>query len=73
MPDLADETKEHFQCFSLCDSQVRAAMSAYALDWSIVLQVAQAMGLKPTYRFFLMLKAFENSMISEINRKQDAK
>ena len=69
MPELMQEVSEYFECFTLCDSQLRAGMGgAYALDWNVVIRTAEAMNINIDDKFFVMLKAFENAMLMEVNK-----
>ena len=69
MPELMQEAGEYFECFTLCDSQLRAGMGgAYALDWNVVIRTAEAMNINIDDKFFVMLKAFENAMLMEVNK-----
>ena len=69
MPELMQEAGEYFECFTLCDSQLRAGMGgAYALDWNVVIRTAEAIDINIDDKFFVMLKAFENAMLMEVNK-----
>ena len=69
MPALrADERL--FDCFTLCDTQLRAGFGgAYALDWNVVTEVARAMGIETDRTFYVLLKAFEETMIPLTHKK----
>lgn len=72
MPELMPEAGEYFECFTLCDSQLRAGFGgAYALDWGVVIKVAEAMDMNIDDKFFVMLKAFENAMLTDTNKKTE--
>lgn len=69
MPKILPEVNDYFECFMLCDSQLRAGFGGvFALDWNVVIRVALAKGMNINERFFTMLKAFENEMLKEINK-----
>ena len=69
MPALrADERL--FDCFTLCDTQLRAGFGgAYALDWNVVREVARAMGIARDRAFYVLLRAFEETMIPLTRKK----
>ena len=61
----------YFDCFTLCDTQLRAAFGgAYAMDWSVVMQAATAQGIALDARFFRLLKLFEAGMLGHMNKKE---
>ena len=69
MPELMQEAGEYFECFTLCDSQLRAGMGgAYALDWNVVIRTAEALDMSIDEKFFTLLKAFENTLVEEMNK-----
>ena len=69
MPALrADERL--FDCFTLCDTQLRAGFGgAYALDWNAVRGAAIDMGIARDRTFYVLLKAFEETMIPLTRKK----
>ena len=64
------ENTELFHCFCLCDSQLRAGMGgAYAMDWNVVIRVAEDRGVETDDRFYFQLRNFEHALIEEIGKK----
>jgi hypothetical protein len=67
MPDLMLENECLFALFSLCDTQLRVGFGgAYALDWSVVIRVADDMGIEMDETFYGLLKIFEITMLAEL-------
>lgn len=67
MPELSPDNERLFNCFLLCESQVRAGFGgAYALDWSVVVRVADDMGITTNSTFYVLLRAFQGAMLAEI-------
>jgi hypothetical protein len=70
MPEISAEIGKHLQCFRLCGTQLRATSGgAYALDWSIIKDVAGSMEIPVTVRFYRLLAAYENVFMEELNKK----
>lgn len=70
MPEVMPENQELFECFTLCDSQLRAGMGgAYAMDWKVVMSVAEAMEIEMDERFYRMLKVFEGALCEEMGKR----
>lgn len=72
MPELTEENQTLFECFTLCASQLRAAMEPFAMDWRVVVEVARAMGIKRNKIFFRFLRTFEAVLIESIKNKSKA-
>jgi hypothetical protein len=58
------------ECFTLCDSQLRAGMAgAYTMDWSVVMRAAAAMEIEIDERLLRMFKALEGMVVDEMGKK----
>ena len=74
MPELFDENQDLFRCFTLCASQLRAGFSgAYALDWNVVMRVADDLGIVTDETFYGMLQHFEHAMLNTMNKASSKK
>lgn len=70
MPELSAENEKTLECFRLCESQVRATSGgSYALDWRIVKDVAESMGMPVNGHFYRLLKAYEQVFMEETHSK----
>lgn len=71
MPELYEENQKLFECFTLCDSQLRAGgMGIIGLDWNVVIQVARTMKIQIDDDFFRKLKGFEQIIMERINARK---
>jgi hypothetical protein len=69
---LIPENEQLWECFQLCSSQLLVGNGcAYAMNWEVVARVAGTMGIKVDHAFYYLLRAFEGTMISELQNKGD--
>jgi|GEM_PF-6582455 hypothetical protein len=67
MPELHPDNERLFDCFTLCDMQLRVGFTgAYALDWGIVRDVAVAMGIETDAAFYTLLRVFDGTLVAEL-------
>jgi hypothetical protein len=70
MPEVPYELQALLNCFIICEYQLKMGYGGpYALDYSSVLRVADDLGVKTNATFYRLLKAFENVLIKELNKK----
>ena len=70
-PDLLPENQTIFECFRLCESQLRVGFGgAFALDWSVIIRIANDMDIETGRLFYILLRAFESVLIGNLNRKE---
>lgn len=56
----------------LCSSQLLVGNGgAYAMNWEVVAKVAGTMGIMVDYAFYILLRAFERTMISELQKVEE--
>jgi len=64
MPDLLPENEPLFECFTLCETQLRVSpVGPFALDWGVIVRVAEDLGIKTDLQFYTLLGVFERSVI----------
>lgn len=69
LPDMTAEELEIWDCLVTCESQFRIGPTGpVSLDWSVVLRVAEAKGVRVDHRFFRLMKAFEAALIRMIGK-----
>jgi hypothetical protein len=74
MPGIPRAIQAIVDCFLLCETQLRIGMGgAYALDYNVIFQVANSLGIPIDRKFLRLLKAFEVTIIDEINRESKNK
>jgi len=67
MPDLLPENEPLFDCFILCETQLRtSAVGAFALDWGVIVRVAEDLGIKTDLHFYTLLGTFERALLQGI-------
>jgi hypothetical protein len=70
IPEMSEEVSSVVGCFLLCQTQIRrTSETIYALDWQVVKDVAESMGVAITGHFYRLLGAYENVFLEEINKK----
>ena len=66
MPRLMPDVEPIFKAITICDSQVRAGFGGiYGLDWSIIIRVADDMGIVTDELFYRCLKQAEAIIVTE--------
>ena len=69
-PEISYELNILLDCFIICDTQLKAGMGgAYALDFSIITKVAETFGIETDKTFYKLLKAFEGTLLKNVNKK----
>jgi hypothetical protein len=67
MPELLPENELLFECFTLCETQLRvSAAGPFALDWGVIVRVAEDLGIKTDLQFYSLLGVFEHSVMQGI-------
>lgn len=71
MPELDPELVPIFNCFVSCETQlmVGGMGGVYGINYLVVFEVAKAMGIEINLTFIRLLRAFENTLITELNKK----
>jgi hypothetical protein len=65
MPDISPENEELLECFRLCESQLRATDGgAYAMDWNVVIVVAESMSIPIDGLFYRLLRHYESILLA---------
>ena len=55
----------------LCESQLRVGMGgAFALDWSVVIRVAEDMGIETGRIFYILLQGFQDILIGSLKKEK---
>lgn len=71
MPEMQEENQRIYELLNLASSQWRAGPSGvYALDYGVIIEMAKAMDIDIDGAFFEKLKAFELTVLSEIQKKR---
>lgn len=71
MPDLEPELVPIFNCFVLCETQlmVGGMGGIYGINYLTVFEVAKMMGIELNLTFVRLLKAFELTLVKEMEKK----
>lgn len=69
-PDIMGENEALWLLLLTCESQMRVSMNGpFGLDWSVIIEAAKAWPVVIDQTFFRLVRAWERTMMAEINRK----